>query len=195
VLLHGAQVSAGWRQLQRHIVGGPVGLVPEDAIQEFSHLPTNFLPSMTSSGPFINVVTSRGRHRTWERIPTVPTEEPASEPNCFDKTTGRLSKNRGACSSSVGTVGIRSHVRCSSRIRHHIYEGTDDVLLGKNWLVNDWIPDCIFGYEAGLAAHKLSLKLPPSTLMPELRCCSTARHHAAVKPFGWVHRGRRAAPE
>jgi hypothetical protein len=62
-----------------NIVGGPVGLVPEDAIQEFRSLPTNFRRVWTFIGPFINVVTKWGRTPHMGRIPTVPTEEPASE--------------------------------------------------------------------------------------------------------------------
>ncbi|HYL11735.1 MAG TPA: TonB-dependent receptor [Terriglobales bacterium] len=54
-------VSVDGGNFNDNIVGGPVGLVPEDAIQEFQVITNQFSAEYGhSSGPFINVVTKSG---------------------------------------------------------------------------------------------------------------------------------------
>src|SRR5436309_6944097 len=52
-------ISVDGGNFNDNIVGGPVGLVPEDAIEEFQVI-TNQHSAEYSSGPFINVVTKSG---------------------------------------------------------------------------------------------------------------------------------------
>src|SRR5262249_17092101 len=54
-------ISVDGGNFNDNIVGGPVGLVPEDAIQEFQVITNQFSAEYGhSSGPFINVVTKSG---------------------------------------------------------------------------------------------------------------------------------------
>ena len=54
-------ISVDGGNFNDNIVGGPVGLVPEDAIQEFQVVTNQFSAEYGhSSGPFINVVTKSG---------------------------------------------------------------------------------------------------------------------------------------
>src|SRR3984893_14519877 len=54
-------ISVDGGNFNDNIVGGPVGLVPEDAIQEFRVITNQFSAEYGhSSGPFINVVTKSG---------------------------------------------------------------------------------------------------------------------------------------
>src|SRR5262249_21723030 len=54
-------VSVDGGNFNDNIVGGPVGLVPEDAIQEFQVVTNQFSAEYGhSSGPFVNVVTKSG---------------------------------------------------------------------------------------------------------------------------------------
>src|ERR1700730_13110675 len=57
-------ISVDGGNFNDNIVGGPVGLVPEDAIQEFQVINNQFSAEYGhSSGPFINVVTKSGTNQ------------------------------------------------------------------------------------------------------------------------------------
>jgi outer membrane receptor protein involved in Fe transport len=57
-------ISVDGGNFNDNIVGGPVGLVPEDAIQEFQVITNQFSAEYGhSSGPFINVVTKSGTNQ------------------------------------------------------------------------------------------------------------------------------------
>jgi hypothetical protein len=57
-------ISVDGGNFNDNVVGGPVGLVPEDAIQEFQVITSQFSAEYGhSSGPFINVVTKSGTNQ------------------------------------------------------------------------------------------------------------------------------------
>src|SRR5438067_8466971 len=57
-------ISVDGGNFNDNIVGGPVGLVPEDAIQEFQVITNQFSAEYGhSSGPFVNVVTKSGTNQ------------------------------------------------------------------------------------------------------------------------------------
>jgi len=61
-------ISVDGGNFNDNIVGGPVGLVPEDAIQEFQVITNQFSAEYGhSSGPFVNVVTKSGTNNTTAR--------------------------------------------------------------------------------------------------------------------------------
>jgi outer membrane receptor protein involved in Fe transport len=124
-------ISVDGGNFNDNIVGGPVGLVPEDAIQEFQVITNQFSAEYGhSSGPFINVVTKSGtndvhgsgfllfRHEALQARGFFETTKPDFDreqfggavggPIIHDKTFGffAVERNRQQKSQTVNTGGI-----------------------------------------------------------------------------------------
>lgn len=124
-------VSVDGGNFNDNIVGGPVGLVPEDAIQEFQVITNQFSAEYGhSSGPFINVVTKSGtndlhgsgfllfRHKDLQARNPFETVKPDFDREQFggsvggpiikDKTFGffAIERNRQQRSQTISTGGI-----------------------------------------------------------------------------------------
>jgi hypothetical protein len=90
-------ISVDGGNFNDNIVGGPVGLVPEDAIQEFQVITNQFSAEYGhSSGPFINVVTKSGTNTAHGSGFLLYTEEPASERILKKKPDFNREYNSGA---------------------------------------------------------------------------------------------------
>ncbi len=124
-------VSVDGGNFNDNIVGGPVGLVPEDAIQEFQVVTNQFSAEYGhSSGPFINVVTKSGtndvhgsgfglfRHKNLQARGFFESQKPDFDREQFggsvggpiikDKTFGfyAIERNRQEKTQTVSTGGV-----------------------------------------------------------------------------------------